>query len=439
MLRRALQILASLAALAVIPAHAVQFTYDGVVQTQDVGCSAHGGSGCGNTSCSGTCPATSYGCPATTATGVSSWGWKYDSGADIQYCWHVSSTCPDGQQFVSGVCQVPPPVTCPEHQHDVNGSCVPDNPQPSIGQQMGDQYVYLGEECSINPDPCFARLNAGIPVNCGGYNCTVGLANYSGECIKGGPSQTSTFCTFNPVYTGGGVYVPNQSSSPTPSNTAATVICPAGYVLGADGVCRAGQTTGTASSLSDPTKPATSGTATCPAGYTLGADGACHGSTSQASCPAGYTTGPNGVCTSTVTIGSGGTTGTGGTGSGVCGGPGQPSCSVKIDGSDINPNAASGIAADYTAIDQQHQTSTDSIANWIDPSSGSQDAFRNSFVDWVTPIPITGCSPWSADIAGNTWTVDFCSKAAIIASWLEYVMWFLLMLSTFKLLTTRYP
>lgn len=55
---------------------------------------------------------------------------------------------------------------------------------------------------------------------------------------------------------------------------------------------------------------------------------------------------------------------------------------------------------------------------------------------WFSPIPMSGCTPFTARIGTWSWSLDHCPTAAKVSGIVEYCMWFILLVSGFRMLTT---
>jgi len=103
----------------------------------------------------------------------------------------------------------------------------------------------------------------------------------------------------------------------------------------------------------------------------------------------------------------------------------------------------------YTAIEDAKQTaeSDSELKEQNDKfKAASEGTFtpdldsRNSWkaameTGWFEPVTRQGCSPYSATIGGRTWTLDICPTAEKISVISEYVIWFLLVVGVFVMLT----
>jgi len=68
----------------------------------------------------------------------------------------------------------------------------------------------------------------------------------------------------------------------------------------------------------------------------------------------------------------------------------------------------------------------------LDSRNSWQSAMQSG---WFEPVTRQGCSPYSATIGGRIWTLDICPTAEKISVISEYVIWFLLVVGTFVMLT----
>lgn len=72
----------------------------------------------------------------------------------------------------------------------------------------------------------------------------------------------------------------------------------------------------------------------------------------------------------------------------------------------------------------------------VAPNSTSKSAWESAMSSgWFEPITRQGCTPYTATISGRTWTLDICPTAEKISVISEYVIWFLLVVGSFVLLT----
>jgi len=70
------------------------------------------------------------------------------------------------------------------------------------------------------------------------------------------------------------------------------------------------------------------------------------------------------------------------------------------------------------------------------PDSSSRNSWQSAMESgWFEPVTRQGCQPYSATIGGRTWNLDICPTAEKISVISEYVMWFLLVVGTFVMLT----
>lgn len=106
-------------------------------------------------------------------------------------------------------------------------------------------------------------------------------------------------------------------------------------------------------------------------------------------------------------------------------------------------------ATPYTGIENAKQsTQSDAdlqaeIDKFTAASNGtfSPDASSKSSWDsamssgWFDPVTRVGCTPYTAQIGGRTWTLDICPTAEKVSVISEYVIWFLLVVGIFVVFT----
>lgn len=106
-------------------------------------------------------------------------------------------------------------------------------------------------------------------------------------------------------------------------------------------------------------------------------------------------------------------------------------------------------ATPYTAIEnaKHSETSQTELQTELDkftaaadgsvsPNSASKNAWESAMNSgWFDPITRQGCAPYTATIGGRTWTLDICPTAEKISVISEYVIWFLIVVGTFVMLT----
>ncbi|MDX9974776.1 MAG: virulence factor TspB C-terminal domain-related protein, partial [FCB group bacterium] len=125
-------------------------------------------------------------------------------------------------------------------------------------------------------------------------------------------------------------------TAPPPLQPAVTtpILCPDKYRSNPTlGLCSSGESPGTPPTLEGPGGQPTSGTGSCPLGYVQQPDGRCTSTTPTTTCPQGYFLN-NGQCVSNGSYDptTGTPSGSNGTGTGTCGGPGQPPCKIDLGG-----------------------------------------------------------------------------------------------------------
>lgn len=103
----------------------------------------------------------------------------------------------------------------------------------------------------------------------------------------------------------------------------------------------------------------------------------------------------------------------------------------------------------FTKIDQAKQStkSDDDLKEQTDkfqaaaegtfsPDSASRNSWQSAMDSgWFEPVTRQGCTPYSATIGGRTWNLDICPTAEKISVISEYVIWFMLVVGTFVMLT----
>lgn len=103
----------------------------------------------------------------------------------------------------------------------------------------------------------------------------------------------------------------------------------------------------------------------------------------------------------------------------------------------------------YTAIETAKQSTqadadlqaeidkfTAATGGTYSPNAASKSSWESAMGSgWFEPVTRQGCSPYSAQIGGRTWTLDICPTAEKISVISEYVLWFLLVVGTFVMLT----
>lgn len=286
-------------------------------------------------------------------------GFTYDSFA--KQC-----VCPSGSHMVGGQlgsCEPDtPPDPCPDGQTaDAQGECKPNTPRPADNHE-GEATVRCTDTSSasacLSSSPDTFACGTARCINsqgwryivmpesagCSGGSCEVEVI-FSGDQVTGGsgtappsvpPLDAWVQCIGGYSRNGQCVCATgyhNQSGTCIPDNSNLT--CPSGYSLNANGVCVQNNVQGTPSGTRSPDVAPTPGQATCPVGYTRNVAGECVSPTvvdPGYQCPSGYTKSGS-ACVSDTQIGPGDTpsgrpSGSGGSGSGSCGGPGQPACGI---------------------------------------------------------------------------------------------------------------
>lgn len=349
-------------------------------------------------------------------------------------------TAPQYLDLLSNTCVDPP--TCPSGQHadSVTHMCVADTPEPPVGDVKPVSVVM----CSAN---CGEASNWGTwpsTVNDGGWKKEVDSATNC-QILSDGTGA----CNANARYSGGGMASSSSATTTTltGSSNAPTIVvsCPAGAVV-VNGVCEYASTPGTPTTSTTAGTTGTPGATACPVGYAADGKGGCIGTVAPNAlgCPAGYNN-VNGTC-----VGSGGPqvygTGAGGGANAVssCGGPGQPACNVTLGSpGDLTPDLGSITGAnpnqgpEKAGADAFTTGLIGTIGNWLafDPSRSHQDEFKNGWATYFEPIPMNGCSPFSANIGSYNWHFDLCPIAADVSSFASYAMWIYLAVGVFTMVT----
>jgi len=70
------------------------------------------------------------------------------------------------------------------------------------------------------------------------------------------------------------------------------------------------------------------------------------------------------------------------------------------------------------------------------PDSASRSSWQSAMESgWFEPVTRQGCQPYTATVGGRTWNLDICPTAEKISGISEYVIWFLLVVGTFVMMT----
>lgn len=110
-------------------------------------------------------------------------------------------------------------------------------------------------------------------------------------------------------------------------------------------------------------------------------------------------------------------------------------------------NAGGG--TDYSAITNAEATQAardqlttengkleNAVKGVTDVTQGQRSSWQSAMESgWFEPVAMTGCSPFVMNFAGKTVTIDHCQKASLIASILEYALWFSVVVGTFVMFT----
>lgn len=89
--------------------------------------------------------------------------------------------------------------------------------------------------------------------------------------------------------------------------------------------------------------------------------------------------------------------------------------------------------------DAAHQAHLDNLTNGtFDSSASSQKQSVTDLIgSWWEPVPMTGCSPYTATIGSRTWTLDICPTAEKISSISGYALWVFLAFGVLGLFVKR--
>ncbi|TXH57759.1 MAG: hypothetical protein E6Q97_03855 [Desulfurellales bacterium] len=72
----------------------------------------------------------------------------------------------------------------------------------------------------------------------------------------------------------------------------------------------------------------------------------------------------------------------------------------------------------------------------FDPTTANRSAWADALSSgWLTPVPASTCSPYTATFSGKTWTWDYCPTAAKISEIGAYALWFMFSVGVFVMLT----
>lgn len=369
-------------------------------------------------------------------------GFRWNTLSGLLYIVPNSGTaCPSGMEVQGDDCIELPPVECPEGQIVEAGQCVGNGtpPEPESDAPEGLYAIGTSTASGVDYNATGQTLDSGgqVVANCGGWACSFSGADQTGsQCYDNGIG-TTVYCSFIPKYFSTPAALaqptditPVQNVNPTTANP--TVLCPTGYVLNSSGICTNGATPSTPSTINTPSTAPTTGIQTCPAGFALNAENQCVSSSTNTTgtCPNGYTL-VNGHCTGTSTLSSAGPASNSAP---VCGGPGLPPCEVSSEEpTDFNP--ISEAVGDKSELEGTLADQKSGVENWADPSSSKQSDFFDSWINFISPIPASACSPISADVGGKVWTIDPCPTAEKISTILNYVLWVYLAFGTFVLIT----
>jgi len=103
-----------------------------------------------------------------------------------------------------------------------------------------------------------------------------------------------------------------------------------------------------------------------------------------------------------------------------------------------NTDTATATMAAQSDADLKEQTDKYQAAaeGTFSPDSSTRNSWQSAMdTGWFEPVTRQGCQPYSATIGGRTWNLDICPTAEKISVISEYVIWFLLVVGTFVMLT----
>lgn len=97
---------------------------------------------------------------------------------------------------------------------------------------------------------------------------------------------------------------------------------------------------------------------------------------------------------------------------------------------------ASHSAQSQTDLETQNTKFTDAASGGTDPTSGSKSSWSAAMSSgWWEPVTITGCQAFDSMIGGKSWHFDPCPTAAKISDIGSYVLWVVLVIGGFVMLT----
>lgn len=158
-----------------------------------------------------------------------------------------------------------------------------------------------------------------------------------------------------------------------------------------------------------------------------------------------------------VGTGSGTTTGTGpdpSAASDLCkNNPGLDICNNRLNKEETQAKVLEALQGDgdYSPItnangdtkkaeaDAAHQSHLDNLTNGtFDAAVSTQKQTVADLIgSWWEPVPMTGCTPYTATIGGRTWTLDICPTAEKISTVSGYAMWVFLAFGVLGLFVKR--
>ena len=88
------------------------------------------------------------------------------------------------------------------------------------------------------------------------------------------------------------------------------------------------------------------------------------------------------------------------------------------------------------ANDTENTKFSDAAKGVFDPVSAQKGSWETAMSSgWFSPIPTSGCTPFSGTVGGRSFTIDHCPTASKISVILEYAMWFMVVVGVFVMFT----
>lgn len=88
------------------------------------------------------------------------------------------------------------------------------------------------------------------------------------------------------------------------------------------------------------------------------------------------------------------------------------------------------------ANDTQNTKFSDAAMGVVDPVASQKDLWETAMSSgWFSPIPPSGCTPFSGTVGGRSFTIDHCPTASKVSVILEYAMWFMVVVGVFVMFT----